>query len=71
MKTKEINNTPIKYRIIDGEKQEDMLNSFEIKYKVKIDSFPTTYLEINGDILEYNVNPSKDTLMQFLETATK
>ena len=70
-KVKEINDTNIKYKIIDGEKEEDILNSFEIKYKIKIDSFPTIYLEINGEILEYNVNPSEETLMKFLETATK
>ena len=71
IKVKEINDTSIKYRIIDGEKQEELLNSFEIKNKVKIDSFPTIYLEINQEVLEYNVNPSEETLMKFLETATK
>ena len=68
---KEVNNTRIFYKIVDGEKEEDILNSFELKHKVKIDSFPTIYLEINNDILDYNVKPTKETLMEFLETATK
>ena len=71
IKVKEVNNTQIKYKIIDGEKDEAIMNSFELKHNIKIDSFPTTYLEINNDALEYNVKPTEDTLMQFLETATK
>ena len=71
LKVKEVNNTQIKYKIINGEKQEDIMNSFELKHNIKIESFPTIYLEINNDILEYNVKPDKNTLMNFLETATK
>ena len=71
IKVKEINNTPIKYKIINGEKEENKMNSFELKHNIKIDSFPTIYLEINDTVLEYNVKPSEETLMKFLETATK
>ena len=71
LKVKEVNNTKIIYKIIDGEKEEDKMNSFELKHNIKIDSFPTIYLEINDDVLEYNVKPTSETLMTFLETATK
>lgn len=71
IKVKEVNEVDIKYKIIDGEKQEDEMNSFELKHNLKIDSFPTIYLEINNDVLEYNVKPDEETLMKFLETATK
>jgi len=71
MKVNKVNSADIKYRIIDGEKEEDLLNSFELKHKIKIDSFPTIYLEYNNDILEYNVNLNEDTLMQFLKTVIK
>lgn len=71
LKIKEVNNTKIIYKIINGEKEEDKMNSFELKHNLKVDSFPTIYLEINGDVLEYNVKPSEETLMKFLETATK
>ena len=66
-----MNEVDIKYKIIDGEKQEDEMNSFELKHNLKIDSFPTIYLEINNDVLEYNVKPDEETLMKFLETATR
>jgi glutaredoxin len=71
IKVKEVNEVDIKYKIIDGEKQEDEMNSFELKHNLKIDSFPTIYLEINNDVLEYNVKPDEETLMKFLETATR
>ena len=71
IKVKEVNEVDIKYKIIDGEKQEDEMNSFELKHNLKIDSFPTIYLEINNDVLEYNVKPDEETLMKFLETVTK
>lgn len=71
LKIKEVNNTKIRYKIIDGEKEEDKMNSFEMKHNLKVDSFPTIYLEINDDVLEYNVKPSEETLMKFLETVTK
>lgn len=71
IKVKEVNEVDIKYKIIDGEKQEDEMNSFGLKHNLKIDSFPTIYLEINNDVLEYNVKPDEETLMKFLETATK
>ena len=53
------------------QKEENEMNSFEMKHNLKVDSFPTIYLEINDDVLEYNVKPSEETLMKFLETATK
>ena len=71
IKVKEVNEVDIKYKIIDGEKQEDEMNSFELKHNLKIDSCPTIYLEINNDVLEYNVKPDEETLMKFLETVTK
>lgn len=66
---KSINGTIVTFTLIDAEKDDGKLSDFEGTHKVQIDGFPTIYL-VNGDkIIEYDANPTEESLSEFLHTA--
>jgi|TARA_B100000795_G_scaffold269271_1_gene258154 thiol-disulfide isomerase/thioredoxin len=66
---KSVNGTTLTFNLINGEKDDDKLLDFEGTHKVQIDGFPTIYL-VNGDkVIEYDANPTEESLSEFLHTA--
>jgi len=66
---KSINGTTVSFNLINGEKEDDKLVDFEGTHKVQIGGFPTIYL-VNGDkVIEYDANPTEESLSEFLHTA--
>ena len=65
---KPINGTIIHFHEIDGEKKEEEMNIFEKEHKVNIDGFPSIYLVKKDSIIEYDANPTKKSLSEFLNT---
>jgi thiol-disulfide isomerase/thioredoxin len=65
--SKKINNHNIMYVDINGD-DEKRVTEFETEYKVKVDGFPSIYLVKDDQIVEFDANPSEDSLNQFLNT---
>jgi thiol-disulfide isomerase/thioredoxin len=66
---KSVNGATLTFNLINGEKDDDKLLDFEGTHKVQIDGFPTIYL-VNGDkVIEYDANPTEESLSEFLHTA--
>jgi thiol-disulfide isomerase/thioredoxin len=65
---KPINGTTIHFHEVDGEKKEEEMNIFEKEHKVNIDGFPSIYLVKKDSIIEYDANPTKKSLSEFLNT---
>ena len=65
---KPVNGTIIHFHEVDGEKQENEMNEFEKEHKVNIDGFPSIYLVKSDSIIEYDANPTEDSLNEFLNT---
>tara|TARA_B110000008_G_C16965740_1_gene561938 strand:- start:44 stop:613 length:570 start_codon:yes stop_codon:yes gene_type:complete len=66
-----------KYRInfieIDGDKQPQDLNYFEVEFlknaeKKKIDGYPSIYLVKDGVVTEFDAEPTVDTLTEFIKS---
>mgnify|MGYP006111471093 FL=1 len=66
-KIKKINNYNIMYIDINGD-DEKRVSNFEEEYKIKIDGFPSIYLVKDDQIVEFDANPTEDSLNQFLNT---
>jgi thiol-disulfide isomerase/thioredoxin len=65
---KPINGTIIHFHEVDGEKQEEEMTLFEKEHKVSIDGFPSIYLVKSESIVEYDANPTQESLSEFLNT---
>lgn len=66
---KPINGTIIHFHEVDGEKQEEEMTLFEKEHKVSIDGFPSIYLVKSDNIIEFDANPTEESLSEFLNTA--
>ena len=65
---KPINGTIIHFHEVDGEKQEEQMTLFEKEHKVSIDGFPSIYLVKSDNIIEFDANPTEESLSEFLNT---
>jgi thiol-disulfide isomerase/thioredoxin len=65
---KPINGTVIHFHEVNGEKEENEMNQFEKEHKVSIDGFPSIYLVKSDSIVEYDTNPTVESLGEFLNT---
>ena len=66
-KLKNINNYNIIFLDVNGD-DEKRVSEFETEYNVKIDGFPSIYLVKDDQIVEFDANPTEDSLTQFLNT---
>ena len=66
-KLKNINNYNIIFVDVNGD-DEKRVSEFETEYSVKIDGFPSIYLVKDDQIIEFDANPTEDSLSQFLNT---
>tara|TARA_Y100001935_G_C17284868_1_gene499744 strand:+ start:659 stop:1168 length:510 start_codon:yes stop_codon:yes gene_type:complete len=64
---KKINNYNLIFVPINGD-DEKRVSEFETQYKVKVDGFPSIYLIKDDQIVEFDANPTEDSLIQFLNT---
>ena len=64
---KKINNYNVIYVDVNGD-DEKRVAEFEKEYNVKIDGFPSIYLVKDDQIVEFDANPTEDSLNQFLST---
>lgn len=67
---KTINNTNIRLKSIDGEKNNKELEKFEEKYLngKKVDGYPSIYMVKGQDVYEYEAKPSVKTLTEFINS---
>jgi len=64
---KKVNNYNIKYIEINGD-DEKAVKNWESKYKKQIEGFPTIILIKDEQVIEFDANPTHDTLTNFLNT---
>ena len=65
---KPINDVIVHFHEINGEKEEGEMNEFEKRHNVSIDGYPTIYLVKGDQVIEYDANPTHDSLVEFLNT---
>ena len=73
MDNKIYNNYRLNFMEIDGDKQPQDLNFFEVEYlknaeKKKIDGYPSIYLVKDGTVTEFDAEPTVDTLTEFIKS---
>ena len=66
---KPINGIIVHFHEVNGEKEEDKMNEFEKRHNVSIDGYPTIYLVKGDQVIEYDANPTQDSVTEFLNTA--
>jgi len=45
------------------------MNEFEKRHNVSIDGYPSIYLVKGDQVIEYDANPTRDSITEFLNTA--
>ena len=73
MDNKIYNKNRVNFIEIDGDKQPQDLNYFEVEYlknaeKKKIDGYPSIYLVKDGVVTEFDAEPTVDTLTEFIKS---
>ena len=73
MDNKIYNKHRVVFQEIDGDKQPQDLNFFEVEYlknaeKKKIDGYPSIYLVKDGVVTEFDAEPTVDTLTEFIKS---
>ena len=63
-----INGVQVSFKFINGDKHEADIISFEKEHNVKIEGFPTIYLVKGEEVIEYDADPTEDTMTEFLHT---
>jgi len=66
---KPINGITVHFHEINGESAEPEMNEFEKKHNVSINGYPTIYLVKGDQVIEYDANPTRDSITEFLNTA--
>jgi thiol-disulfide isomerase/thioredoxin len=61
--SKTINGVKVLFKGVDCDKEEDLANKFGVE------GYPTIKLVKDGQVIEYDAKPKKDTLVEFLEQA--
>ena len=66
---KPINGITVHFHEINGESGETEMNEFEKRHNVSINGYPTIYLVKGDQVIEYDANPTRDSITEFLNTA--
>ena len=64
---KVINKYSVVFKEFDGDKQEKEIDEISKRYKKKIDGYPTIILIKENEVIEFDANPTKDNLEEFLQ----
>lgn len=64
-----INGVKLQFKMVNGEKSENNIDEFEKQYKVHVDGYPSIYLVKGQQVIEYDANPTAESLNEFLNTA--
>lgn len=59
----------INWEVVDGEKDEKKMKSFEKKYDVEIDGYPSIFLVKDNNIIEFNSQITQSNLENFVSTS--
>ena len=62
-------NIPLTFITINPEKDEGAAEGFEEKFNLNVDGFPSIFLVKGDKIVEFNANPTIDTLKDFIHAA--
>lgn len=62
-------NIPLTFITINPEKDEGAAEGFEEKFNINVDGFPSIFLVKGDKIVEFNANPTLDTLKEFIHAA--
>ena len=62
-------NIPLTFITINPEKDEGAAEGFEEKFNINVDGFPSIFLVKGDKIVEFNANPTSDTLKEFIQAA--
>lgn len=62
------NGISIDYILIDGDKEEGKLIEFENRHNKKLEGYPTIFLDIKDQLIEYDATINKDNLDKFFTT---
>ena len=62
-------NIPLTFITINPEKDEGAAEGFEEKFNINVDGYPSIFLVKGDKIVEYNANPTLDTLKDFINAA--
>lgn len=57
----------IMFRKFDGDSQEKEVDDFSARYNKKIDGYPTIILVKQNQVIEFDANPTKENLEEFLK----
>ncbi len=60
---------PLTFITINPEKDEGAAEGFEEKFNINVDGFPSIFLVKGDKIVEFNANPTLDTLKEFINAA--
>ena len=60
--------TDVEFNSMDMDKSINKMNEFEKRHNVSIDGYPTIYLVKGDQVIEYDANPTQDSLTEFLNT---
>ena len=62
-------NIPLTFITINPEKDEGAAEGFEEKFNINVDGFPSIFLVKGDKIVEFNANPTTETLKEFIQAA--
>jgi glutaredoxin len=62
------NGITIDYVFIDGDKEEGALIEFETRHKKKLEGYPTLFLDIKDQLIEYDATINNENLDNFFNT---
>lgn len=62
MNGKEINGKELIFREVDCDKEESLADKFNIE------GYPTIKMVVNGNVIEYDARPDKDTMIEFIQS---
>lgn len=65
---KQINGVIVQFHEINGEEEEDKMTDFEKEFNVDVDGYPSIFLVKEESVIEYDANPTEESLTEFLNT---
>lgn len=64
---KVVNKFSIIFRELDGDKDEKEIDTFSSRFNKKIEGFPTIILIKQNEVIEFDANPTKENLTEFIK----
>jgi thiol-disulfide isomerase/thioredoxin len=65
---KQINGVTVQFHEVNGEEEEDKMTDFEKEFNVDVDGYPSIFLVKEESVIEYDANPTEESLTEFLNT---